>query len=233
MEYILAFDIERYGATSEYNTLAIGAVVMDTNFCVKDCIRICGYMYECKFEPRCWEEFWSNKQHILQQLKYDGHETADERQVSMIDEFQRFRRKWELKAHDLGYELHLVSDHPLYDGGFLNEMIQKYRPDLPMPFSALKPHSYMGITDVDSMVQGILYATDLPNFDKLYLDYNVPKPCKITEHLPDDDAYSIAYDYCVCLKIKNKKLKRKSKLFKYGLYATAVLLIAGVYKKLF
>ena len=93
---VLSFDIERSGATREYDTLALGASVVDENFQELDRYYCnCYFPTETNFEPRCWNEFWSKNLDVLEYIKYTGDKTKAEREREMIEGFQNFRAKWE------------------------------------------------------------------------------------------------------------------------------------------
>lgn len=60
MKIVLAFDIERAGGTPEYDTIAIGASVVDQDFNLLDELFLpCFYDEITRFESVCWEGFWS------------------------------------------------------------------------------------------------------------------------------------------------------------------------------
>lgn len=72
----------------------------------------------------------------------------------MIVGFQEFRRKWERYAEENGDDLMLVSDNPVYDGMFLNVLIEKYTEDYPIPYTALSKvgaHVYDNLVDLSSV----------------------------------------------------------------------------------
>lgn len=152
---VLAFDIERSGATGEYETLAIGASVVDNEY--KELDRYycnCYFPKETKFEPRCWDQFWSKNLDALEYIKYTGDKTKTEREREMIEGFQNFRAKWEKYAEDNKQEYYLVSDNNVYDGGFINELIYKYMPEtLPIPYYASNK-SYESFFESHSMAKG-------------------------------------------------------------------------------
>ena len=80
MTLVLAFDIERSGSTDEYDTIAIGASVVDENLEELDSLLLLNYRpNETQFEDRCWEQFWSKHQEILDKLEYTGTLTKEER----------------------------------------------------------------------------------------------------------------------------------------------------------
>ena len=78
---------------------------------------------ETKFEKRCWNEFWSKRQDILNSLTYLGPCNRFDRELEMIEEFQEFRKKWETYAEKNELNFELVADNNVYDGGFINELI--------------------------------------------------------------------------------------------------------------
>lgn len=219
---VLAFDIERSGGRCEHDTIAIGASVVDWTFKELDSLFLPGYFKKEHFTPtvfekRCWEEFWSKHTDILETLKYEGDLDKQSRQREMIDQFQRFREKWETTANDLGYRLELVSDNNVYDGGFLNEMIDKMRPgELLMPYTSSKPQKYKSFWETHSEQRGLLMAVD-PSFTKnsgftkrISELYELPPMMKSHDHNPANDAYTIAYEQQVLLGIRDGKVKRKA-----------------------
>ncbi len=163
--YVLAFDIERAGPTPEYDTIAIGAVVLDrqrnivklpkaevtvNSGTVAD-VRIVdfgvqmkrweGYVPgETKFEKKCWEEFWVNEQDVLKQIAVkDKTASRAKAQRDMITGFLRFTLPWYTWYMDGLIDLRVTSDNVLYDAGFINNLIYEYRDYvgdlLPMPFT--------------------------------------------------------------------------------------------------
>jgi hypothetical protein len=222
MSIVLAFDIERSGATSEYETIAIGASVVNNNFEELDSLFLPGYFDDSSktptsFEKRCWEEFWSKNPDTLKKLKYSGNLSKNERQKEMIEEFQLFRNKWETYASENKMNFALVSDNNVYDGGFINELICKHTDYLPIPFSTKR--EYSSFFETFSQQKGLLMVVD-PSFksdwglsDRISKLYDLPKPKKEHTHLPSDDAYTIAYDQQVLFGIRDGKIKRLTKSF--------------------
>jgi hypothetical protein len=217
MKITLAFDIERSGATAFYDTIAIGASVVDENFHQLDSLLLNGYVPEAtRFEPRCMNEFWSKNMDILNSLKYTGNLSYPERQAEMIKEFQHFRAKWEILCQENDNELYLVSDNNVYDGGFINDMIFKYLPGvLPIPYTA-STQSYESFWETDSIAKGIVNLVD-PTYnkswgftDRLKSLYELPENKIPHDHNPANDAYCIAYDFQSCNAITSGKIKRKT-----------------------
>ena len=221
--YILAFDIERAGATNEYDTIGIGACVLKCDFdsdspmiqqttsiIEVDRLFLPGYFVGTTFEKRCWDEFWSKNQDQLEILKYSGPLTHEQRQKEMIESFQAFRAKWESKASEEGVEYFLASDNSIYDGGFLNLMIEKYTTNLPMPYSA-KTQKYSHLIDVHNFQRGLLMMVDsefkrntwwgLSN--RIRELYKTPSPDVLHDHNPANDAHNIAHDLCVVFGIQS------------------------------
>jgi len=216
MKYTLAFDIERSGCTKQYDTIGIGASVVDSDFNELDSIFLPGYFpKETKFEKRCWDEFWIKNQESLKGLEYKGVLSYKERQREMIFQFQEFRKKWEKKALIDGCTLDLVSDGCIYDAGFINEMIFEHLPNvLPLPYSA-STQEFSPFYDTTSEIKGILcficpsFRDDRGYYKKLGELYNLPNFEKKHDHNPAHDAFTIAVEHQVVLNISNKKITLK------------------------
>lgn len=213
MRIILAFDIERTGSTTDYDTIAIGAVVIDETY--KEIDRYycnCYFPNETKFEEKCYIEFWSKNLDILKSFEYVGTKTKKEREYEMIKGFQDFRLKYEEYAKNNGYEYYLCSDNNVYDGHFVNELIIKYLDALPIPYSA-STQSYETFFETHSMQKGLLLANginkDWSLTNEIKKIYDIPE-CEISHnHNPADDAYTIAHSMNVLLEIGSQKIKRK------------------------
>lgn len=218
---VLAFDIERSGGRSEHDTIAIGASVVDQDLKELDSLFLPGYFKADHptpsiFEQRCWEEFWSKNTEILDTLKYEGSLDKYSRSLEMIQEFQAFRARWETLAKDKGYKLELVSDNNVYDGGFINEMINNFLTrELPIPYSASNPQKYKSFWETHSEQRGLLMAVD-PSFKedfglskRIGELYELPEMTKSHDHNPANDAYTIAYDQQVLLGIRDGRIKLK------------------------
>lgn len=225
---VLAFDIERAGATAEYDTIAIGASVVDENLKELDRLFLPGYIKNVtKFEPRCWDEFWSKNLDQLELIKYERSECGSELERSecgedneavqkeMIENFQEFRAKWELRAKASGAKFQIVSDNNVFDGGFINNMIFKHLPGtLPLPYTASFPQEYSSFFETHSQQKGLLTAVD-PEFKsdwglskRISELYNVPECTVVHDHHPCNDAYTIAYEQHVLNGIRDGRYKR-------------------------
>jgi len=197
-QLVLAFDIERSGATSTYETIAIGASVVDSNFKEQDRLFLSAYFppksdEPTLFEPRCWNQFWIHQQDILKQLIYEGSLLKKERQKEMIVQFQAFRSKWETYAKEHNMDYILVSDNPIYDGGFINEMIFQHLPDtLPIPYNACNGE-YSSFLDTHSAIWGLFIKCTLAQKIKQIYSW-IPSPKEEHDHRPDHDAFVIAYE---------------------------------------
>jgi hypothetical protein len=129
MSYVLAIDIERSGGRSQDRTIAIGASVVGPDMREKDRLLLRAYRPSTvteptQFEPQCWQSFWVKNQDVLKQIEYTGTSSVSEREKEMIVALQEFRSKWERKISKLGGPmLMLASDNPVFDGGYLNQLI--------------------------------------------------------------------------------------------------------------
>jgi hypothetical protein len=214
MKITLAFDIERSGATNKYDTIAIGASVLNEEFKELDSLLLLGYVEnKTQFEPRCWTEFWSENTNMLNTLKYTGELKYVDRQKEMIEQFQAFRSKWELFCKENDHELLLVSDNCVYDGGFINNMIYQYLPDtLPIPYSA-SDQTYESFHGTDCVLRGILkiidptYKSEWGFTKRIEELFELPEKRVTHDHNPANDAYCIAFDYQVSNAISNGKIK--------------------------
>lgn len=218
MKLALAFDIERSGATSEYETIALGASVVDENFKELDKFIFCNYVpAETKFEPRCWSEFWDKpkNQEVLKTLEYKGtSKTKEERETEMINAFMEFRAKWEKHAKDNGHQLTVYTDNNVYDGGFVNQLMMDRTSKLPLPYTA-DSQEYDSFFETHSMLRGVLTVAD-PTFDsdwglsnRIREIYDVPEMKKSHTHNPADDAYTIAFDAQIVNGIKAGRIRQR------------------------
>lgn len=212
----LGFDIERSGATDTSNTIAIGASVVDNDFTELDNLFLPGYIPgETTFETKCYDEFWSKNLDILSKLEYKGTKCKKDREFEMIQEFQDFRGKWEKIASENNWKLETVSDNNVFDGGFINHLIFKNLiGSMPLPYST--NGSYKPFWETHSMQRGLLIAVD-PNFKddwgftkRIAELYEIPKMVRNHDHLPNNDAYTIAFDNQVLLGIRDGNIKLKN-----------------------
>lgn len=217
MKITLAFDIERSGATDQYQTIAIGASIVDEKFQELDSLFLLGYFPDdTTFEPRCWNEFWSKHPDTLKTLEYNGPLTMEDRQREMITLFQDFRRKWEAICQRDELDYMLVSDNNVYDGGFINLMIFKYLPGtLPLPYSASVPQSYESYFETHSLQKIIAqwsnksFTQDWGFSQEIEKLFNLPEAKKSHDHNPANDVYRIAYDYQICCGIIKGSISKK------------------------
>jgi len=225
---VLAFDIERSGATPDFETISIGASVVDQDFKKLDEFFVKGlFVGEEKtiFENRCWIECWSKHPEQLEKLKYTGISTKEVRHAEMIIGFQEFRKKWELYAKVNDYNFELCSDFNVYDGGFINQLIHEHVPEYhPIPYNARPKENggpeYAPFWETTSMQRGLLMSVD-PEFtsdwgltDRIYELYDIPS-CVDKEiahdHLPHHDAYTIACDLQILHGIRDGSIMKKTK----------------------
>lgn len=236
----LAFDIERSGATDKQDTIAIGASVVNEKLEELDSLFLQGYVpYKGRdsnrltqiirqlltfdkerdytiFEPRCWDEFWSKHEDKLKQLQYHGERSYISRQEEMIREFQKFRRKWENYASENSIKYYLVSDNKVFDGGFINQMIFRHLPnEMPIPYRA-SDGKYSSFCETHSMMRGLLMSAD-PGyklewgfFKRIGEIYYFPESAKKHDHRPDNDAYTIAYEFQILRGIQAGVYRRKN-----------------------
>lgn len=235
--YVLAFDIERSGARDEHQTIAIGASVVDSNLeevgsFFETNFRSGGHLDENKilteennvrrnnvtfFEPRCWNEFRRKNTHILKKLEYKGNQTMKQQEKRMTRKFQEFRSHWERMAQEEKTTLDLVSDNNVYDGGFINQLIFQHTKDQPLPYSASRPQTYQPFWEVFSMQKGMLSALG-PSFNSdwglskdIAETFCLPKHVNQHDHMPHNDAYTIAWDYHILKKIQSGDIKPMKK----------------------
>ena len=140
----------------------------------------------------------------------------------MIQTFQNFREEWELRAKSFNKKLEIVSDNKIFDGEFINNLIYTYLPT-ELPFNAhtrpeAKYQDYNSFWETHSEQRGLLMAVD-PNFNsdwgltkRLNELYYIPSPLKLHSHMPDNDAYHIAWEQQVLLGIKSGYPRRLNKL---------------------
>lgn len=210
---VLAFDIERSGATFEYDTIGMGAVVMNSNLEELDrYYSNCYFPKETKFEQRCYDQFWIKNMDSLKSLIYYGTKTKSQREKEMIVGFQNFRLKWEKFAEENKLNFYLVCDNNVYDGGFVNYLVNKYTDDLPIPYSASK-QEYETFFETTSMQKGFLLAHGI-NLDwglsnKIKELYDTPECIKFHDHNPANDAHTIAFDMHMLLNIYNGVYKKR------------------------
>lgn len=213
----LAFDIERAGSTDKYDTIAIGASVIDEDLNELDSLFLPAHFpKETVFEDRCWNQFWSKPENlkVLETLEYNGKLSKTARESEIIEEFQNFRRKWERYCQDNHKKLELVCDNNVYDAAFINLLIYDNLDALPIPYTADK-QEYSAFWETHAMQRGFLFAVDPAYnsdwnlFKRISELYNIPLPQKQHDHNPANDAYVIAYEHQILQGIKQGKYQRK------------------------
>lgn len=217
--YILAFDIERSGARNEHRTIAIGASVIDQNFHEHESKLWRNYYRgDTNFEERCLNEFWSKNLDKLKMLEVDTNKSITENEKDIITEFQNFRSRWERIAASENKQFILCCDNSVYDGGFINELIMEHTKDQPIPYSASNGE-YSSFWETHSVQKGFLAAVD-PEYksdwgftQRICNLYNVPERKRLHDHLPHNDAYTIAYDMNVILQIQEGNIRRRENSF--------------------
>jgi hypothetical protein len=209
---VLGFDIERAGPTDDQNTIAIGASVVDENLTQLDSMEECGYFEgTTQFEEKCGK-FWRSNKNALDKLKYTGTSDQYQREAEMVCLFLDFRLKWEKLAEEKGFNLELVSDNNVFDGGFINQMLFEHTDHLPIPFT-VKDKKWGTFWETLSEQRGLLIAVN-PDFQKtggfgarINKLYDVPKSTVKYDHTPANDAFNIARDQQVLLGIRNGVFK--------------------------
>lgn len=209
---VLAFDIERSGGTSEYETLAIGACVMNEDLVVLDTYYCnCYFPNDTLFEERCYNEFWSKNLDVLKTLIYTGEKSKNEREYEMIEGFQNFRKRWETFAANRGFSYYLVSDNSIFDGMFVNDLIFKHlKNTLPIPYSA-STQEYERFYETHSIQKGILIThgcdDDWGLYDNLKKIYHLPDCNVVHDHNPVNDAHTIAFEMHMLFRIQKESVK--------------------------
>ena len=219
----VAFDIETSGSSFvDNNIIAIGASAMDENFNELESLRLNGFLSgQVIFEPKTWDEYWSKNLILLESFVYQGEfNTADSVEAWMIRQLQAFRKKYELYAQEIGAKYFFVSDNNVFDGGFVNcgilHLGEIRANAMPIPYSA-STGDYSAFFETTSMQKGFLLGID-PEFDpfakwgfsnRIAQLYDVPSQVKQHDHSPENDAYSIAYDFNVLLAIRQGRIKKR------------------------
>lgn len=167
------------------------------------------------FEEKCWKEFWSKNQEVLSKLEYKGDKNKKKREKEMIEEFQAFRHKWEKYCDENNIKLEIVSDNNIFDGGFINKLIfDNCGADImPLPYSTTG--KYKPFWETHSVIRGLLIAID-PDFkddwgfsNRIAKIYDIPEMEKQHDHLPDNDAYTIAFENQVLLGIRDGTIRKR------------------------
>jgi len=180
---LVAIDIEARGQNMiRHGILSIGYCLgLASGYEVLECGRISllplpGQSYE----DRCLQEFWSKNEMIKKKLEAEAVSSA-----SGIAEFHSLLVKW-----DKAYDLHVISDHPAFDIGFVNYYLALFG-HRSMSFKAgTEASEYRGIYDTDGYIRGrakLDYDTPWTLSGKLETEMGICVRNKAT-HFPDDDA---------------------------------------------
>jgi len=218
---VLAVDIECTGARAPIGAvIAVGASVVSPDLQEMRSMLVSGYIPNVTpMEPRCWNEFWSKNTAILDKLVYTGSDpqTPESLGKMMIEKFQSFRAEWEAFAKAAGRELILCTDSPAFDVSWLNAMIEEHIPagspmSMPLLYNA-SDGGYEGVVDVHSMQRGWLAAMDPagtgPLWKRFSERYAVPEKLKAHTHMPDEDAYGIAFEMQAMLAVQRGRIGRR------------------------
>lgn len=127
--YYLSIDIERVGADFHYGVLAVGAVLGTTDGKVLEEGVFCDTVPPPeKFEPACWDRFWSQHPAALARINENATEKHIEKFHTWLLDLEKkygpFGRK---HAEAGGAKLKLVSDNPGYEWGFLSREFEKLK----------------------------------------------------------------------------------------------------------
>ena len=143
------------------------------------------------FEPRCWDEFWCQNLHILEQLTAPNNGHPD------LDEIRYYIDRICTKVHEATptAKIIIVSDNPAFDLGRIDhEICCSIRPHHtkhgPLPlnyiFKGGTIREYNGIDSTDNFYE--LREAGVIKFE-------VPECPVEHNHLPENDATTIAWKY--------------------------------------
>lgn len=211
--WVLGFDIERSGGTGDYDTIAIGATVINTNFAILG--SYLGKSYDrtqTTFESRCYNDFWLKHMDVLRMLHDDRDIPYAQKQKEMIVGFVEFVRKWEIAAQSNGVKLYKVSDNLSFDVHFINSLIHQHYGDQMLPFPyQFSTQQYGKVFETHSMIKGLLFGVsglvDLGSDQvgrshvqklstRLQILYpDLPKCPVPADHMPHRDAQNIAHQF--------------------------------------
>lgn len=200
----MSVDIERSGVLFNNDTIGIGVAVVNEDGTLVESKLWKNYHGKAhtNFEQRSWNEFWINKQDILEKLRYDGPLNKEDNQKRIIEEFHQFRNKYEKLAKDNNAKFVFCSDNPSFDIAFINKLYFDHSNYLPLPYRA-SDKEYSMVYDTSSMQIQYLKAHD-PTYNSIFgmsqriLKLTGRKYSDISyDHLPHNDAYTIAFDYVI------------------------------------
>lgn len=138
-------------------------------------------------------------------------------ELHAIDGFIAFVEKWGKLALAEKFTLMICSDNTAFDTCWINTLLAKYRPDVkPFPYSFLTGN-YGKHYDVHQLQIGELRHHDSAWVQKYWGAtkaineiWDVPKMTKQHNHMPDFDAYTIAFDMVVLNLITLGVIKKRS-----------------------
>lgn len=127
-----------------------------------------------KFEPRCFDEFWSKHKDLLKKLTCDAK--------SASEQMAAFR-----KLIDKYPNAYIVCDNPGFDFGIINYYLDVHQ--LPTLNYDSNGH-YRNTHDSDSYARGkMIYQIDRQWFDNaVAIDKRQPSLDALQKHMPEDDA---------------------------------------------
>lgn len=211
--WVLAFDIERSGATEKYDTIAIGATILSSDYRVLgEYLRTSYSKEDTVFEKRCQDEFWYKNMDILEQLENKEKDLSyHDKQKNMITGFVNFVKSWEIEARKQNVILYRVCDNSPFDVSFINSLIHKFYDNdevLPLPYE-FSTNKYGSLWETHSMMKGILMVLNPIKGHKNWgfaktLQQMFPflPPCVVQhDHLPNHDAHAIAHEFIWVLQI--------------------------------
>lgn len=110
----------------------------------------------------------------------------------------------------------ICSDCVVSDAHWINKLLEKYRPDVsPLPFSLLSDQ-WSKHEDVGQIQKGFLTSFN-PDWilngkgasKKIETVWFVPKKIKEHTHMPDSDAYTIAFDMQALIAVSLGRLSKR------------------------
>lgn len=216
--WVMGFDLEAAGRGYQHHIMGMGAVLMNAAGQVLAIYK--GRWHHPKgttWEAACWIEFWSKlpaaiREALTSPLVGGGEgPDADQCELFGFREWMAFRLHWEAEARAAGAAITYVTDNAVFDAARLSGLIAKHRvADLdPLPYSA-DGKDYMPVKDVGDMLAGAAlsvpgYRPGGPVSKKAALqlaDYQLPavRAAGVShDHLPWNDAFTIAGDYLALL----------------------------------
>jgi hypothetical protein len=211
---VLAVDIERTGASKREQTFAIGASVVNASYTELDSLLLAIWPEgEVQWEERCWNEFWSKNQNILDKLKAEAakQQTSTKRvglkalEAGMIRDLVEFIAKHQSAAKEQGLKLLITTDNAAFDFHWINHLIGKHLQGQynPLPYR-FDNQRYGDVADMSNEMAGmkrVLQAAAVKNgMHEMVLPhgYMQAMASKQHDHMPDNDAFTIAVKQQLC-----------------------------------